>query len=412
MQTAQQADYRRQAMHRLPLHVFRSGTSRGALFLERDLLAVPSSSSSLEKTCVEDGGGPEDASSRLERLCARVVVSGHPYAVDGVGGGRSSTMKSLYIRESALPDCDVECRFVQSRVESFGVDLSHGDCGNMAASIGPFAIERGLVAPSSGENSTSVRVLSMNTGTRYKIRCETTDDGAVRYAGTATISGVEGHAAPVSVIAENPAGSVLGRLLPTDTTVDVVPLGGKQVQVSCVDFVRPMVLFLAEDLGMTGAETKAECDANEDLMARVEVLRQKAALIMGMGDVTNAASPKIAALSPPKAAPAGGGAIEVGVRYFTEPFNCDLHYAIALTAAQCIGAAATIPGTLAAPVEGGGEGEGRSANGGEVEVVLRHPSGATSVYITLGAKDGMPTSSRYVRTVRPIVQGHAFYPIV
>ena len=103
-------------MHRIPLWIYRSGTSRGALFLAKDLEAVPLSRAPQLLREVEKKNGGADEVERENLICAKVVGSGHVYAADGVGGGRSSTSKSLYIRPSDEAGTDVEVKFVQAEI--------------------------------------------------------------------------------------------------------------------------------------------------------------------------------------------------------------------------------------------------------------------------------------------------------
>ncbi|QDZ19383.1 hypothetical protein HOP50_02g18980 [Chloropicon primus] len=386
-------------MARVPFMLFRSGTSKGPLFLRSDLERVPASFNALVRTQVEDAadGGLDH---RSELIAARLVGSGHVYGVDGIGGGRSSTNKSVIV-ESANEDAeeDVLIKFVQSEIESFGVDTTHGDCGNMLPSVGAFAIEKGLVRKGLTCPSTTVKLRSLNTGTRYEIEVQTENEAGgirVRYSGNQAISGVPGSCAPVSVRARGMAGTLGRGILPTGNAVDEV--GG--IEVSCIDFSRPMVLCKASDVGMTGEETKEECDADVELNERMENLRRGAARLMGMGDVSAETSPKIAVLSSAR------GDDDISVRYFTDPRHRDLHYSLAMTAAQCIAAACLTEGSLAQSLVSRPLGEPESTT----DVSIRHPSGTAEISIGLDA-DFNAISAGYVRTVRPIAQGVAFYPL-
>ena len=173
--------------------------------------------------------------------------------------------------------------FVQSRINTFGVDGSHGDCGNMVASVGAFAIEKGLVMPALP--STRVRVRSLNTGTRYEIKVQTKGlpgpGGVVggvprvQYSGDQVIAGVDGTGSPVVVTAKGMAGTLGRGILPTGNASDLVSVSsGRKVRVSCVDFSRPMVLVACNDLGLTGSETKLELDADTGLMDLAEEVRR------------------------------------------------------------------------------------------------------------------------------------------
>ena len=261
-------------MHRIPLWIYRSGTSRGALFLAKDLEAVPLSRAPQLQREVEKKNGGADEVEREDLICAKVVGSGHVYAADGVGGGRSSTSKSLYIRPSDEAGTDVEVKFVQAEINKFGVDTGHGDCGNMLASVGPFAIESGIVRPTGP--LTRVSVKSLNTGGRFVISVETelrekTGGLQVNYSGETEISGISGSSAPVRVTCSGISGTLGRGLLPTGRPTDKLCLPwGEDMEVTCIDFSRPMVLVSLEDMGLKGNETKVECDQNNELNHRIQ----------------------------------------------------------------------------------------------------------------------------------------------
>jgi len=403
-------------MWRIPLNVYRSGTSRGLLFLASDLESVPVSRNEMAAKYIERGNAGGEPSDRRDLIAARLVGSGHPYGVDGLGGGRSSTSKSIWVKSSDEGDCHVDCKFVQSRVEEFGVDDSHGDCGNMIAALGPFAIEKALVEPV--HPVTKVRVRSLNTGTKYEIEVQTKVAGGnveVQYCGDFAISGIEGTAAPVKISAFGMAGGITGKLLPTGRALDVLDVGGGEtIGVSCLDFSRPMVMVRGSDVGMTGLETKTECDNNSSLNERMERIRRQAARLMGMGNVENQTSPKICALFSPRES-----SQTIRTRYFTDPRHSDLHYALAMTAAQCIAASCLVEGTLSRGLCNEPKlltGTKEPEDGGrEYEISIGHPSGSAQAYITVDPTHPESSDSflkaSYVRTVRPIITGEAFYPL-
>lgn len=116
-------------MHRIPLSIYRSGTSRGLLFLASDLESVPlSRSGRLKELVARKKDREEETVDYRDLVAARCVGSGHVYGVEGLGGGRSSTSKSIWVRKSACDSLDVELKFVQAEIEKFGVDNSHVRC--------------------------------------------------------------------------------------------------------------------------------------------------------------------------------------------------------------------------------------------------------------------------------------------
>lgn len=273
---------------------------------------------------------------------------------------------------------------------------------------------------------TTVRLLSLNSNTRYKIDVQTekVDQNQDRaqnnerldvkpvYSGTHRISGIRDAAAPVKVSAFGMTGTLGRGLLPTGNAMDTVQIeeGHPPVRISCVDFSRPMVLVDVADVNMTGEETKLDCDKNEELNRRMERIRKEAALLMGMGDVSGKTSPKIAALSKPK-----DSKQTINTRYFTAPYNQDLHYALAMTAAQCISSACLIRGTIANQLcqqpepTHMAEGEGETSS---YDISIGHPSGVAEVSIQAHPKlQDTFLSASYIRTVRPIMTGEFFFPL-
>ena len=348
----------------IPCMVMRGGTSKGPFFLASDL--------------------PEDAALRDRTLLA-VMGSEHIRQIDGIGGGDSLTSKAVIVSRSSRPGIDVEYLFAQVAVGGNTVDTAP-NCGNMLAAVGPFAIERGLVAAESPE--TTLRVFNRNTGKIVEVVVQT-PGGNVTYAGDTAIDGVSGRSAPVVLSFLDAAGAKTGKLLPTGHPVDMI--GG--IAVSCVDFASPLVLFAAASLGKTGYETRIELDADKRLFDRVEAVRLEASRRMGLGDATGKVLPKVALLAPPT----HGGTI--ASRYLT-PWSC--HAAHAVTGALCVAAACRVPGTVAQ----------RLTRGGDDSIVIEHPAGKieTRVEVDSTARRSTPVILRagVVRTARLLLAGRVF----
>ena len=109
-----------------------------------------------------------------------------------------------------------------------------------------------------------------------------TPNRQVTYDGDTEIDGVPGSAAPIKLGFRNIAGSKTGSLLPTGNARDTV----SGVPVTCIDLAMPMVLVPAENLGKSGYESKDELDSDADFLSRLEAVRQGAARLMGLGDVS------------------------------------------------------------------------------------------------------------------------------
>ena len=248
--------------------------------------------------------------------------SAEPSQIDGAGGGTSVSSKVAIVSPSAHPWAQVDYLFAQVGVRDAIVDTAPS-CGNILAGVAPFAIESGYVPAQDGE--TVVRIHNVNTGALIEAIVQT-PGRQVCYDGDTVIDGVPGSAAPIKLGFRNIAGAKTGRLLPTGKVRDTV----EGIPVTCIDLAMPMVLVPAASLGKSGHETKDELDTDTEFLGRLESLRREAALLMGLGDVSNSVIPKIALLAKPQ------GSSGVSSRYFV-PQNC--HAAHAATGAICIAGA-------------------------------------------------------------------------
>lgn len=362
--------------------LMRGGTSKGAYFLAGDLPAEPA---------------PRDD------LLLRVMGSPDPRQIDGLGGAHPLTSKVAVVSASADPEADVDYLFLQIGVDTPEVS-DRQNCGNLLAGVGPFAVERGLVA--AGEGRTSVRIRMLNTGD-LAVASFPTPEGRVDYTGSAEISGVPGAAAPVTI--EFPQSG--SPLLPTGRARDLVA----DVPVTCVDNGMPTVLIAASSLGVTGYETPADLEADQALAERLREIRLEAGKLMGLGDVEGATVPKLSLLAPPL----DGGAVMT--RTFI-PVRC--HTSIGVLGAASVAAGLRIEGGVGGAIA-------RLPAGGD-RVRIEHPTGFLDIETTLaydtpgaptGAASGAATSvasgaapsavpvarrTAVVRTARKIFDGTVF----
>lgn len=340
----------------------RGGTSRGPFFRLSDL--------------------PADPATR-DAVLLSVMGSPHEIQVDGIGGSHSVTSKVAMISRSQRPDADVDYFFAQVEINERRVD-TRPNCGNMLVAVGPYAIDQGLVPARDGE--TSVRIFNVNTQSLFEAIVQT-PGGVVNYEGTAAIDGVPGTAAPVGINFSATIGSVTKKLLPSGRPLDLID----GIEVSCVDVAMPMILMRASDFGKTGYETAIELDADRALFERMEAIRRKAGVLMGLGDVSKSVVPKIGLLS----APRHGGTITS--RYFV-PDTC--HKSHAVTGTVCIACACAIPGTVAAGIAGR-----FAAPQGILQI--EHPSGMIAIDLDADFRDGRQTLRRaaLIRTARRIFEG-------
>jgi 4-oxalomesaconate tautomerase len=348
---------------RIPCLLMRGGTSKGAYFLASDL--------------------PEQQALR-DRVLLAAMGSPDARQIDGIGGGDSLTSKVAIIKPSARADADVDYLFAQVLVDAPRVDYGQ-NCGNILAGVGPFAIERGLVAVQG--DVTPVRIFMENTG-QIAIAHVLTPSGAVSYAGEARIDGVPGYAAPLIVEFEDVAGSSCGALLPTGNAVDVF----EGVEVTCVDNGMPVVLIRAGDLGLSGYESPEQLDSNAPLKARIEKIRLQAGLRMNLGDVSQRNVPKICLVAPAQA----GGALST--RTFI-PHRC--HTSIGVFGAVSVAVACLIEGSVPA-------GLARIPAGDVKQLSVEHPTGEFTVELRL--QDGELVGCGLMRTARLLFDGNVCVP--
>ncbi|MEV7436712.1 4-oxalomesaconate tautomerase [Streptomyces griseoviridis] len=342
--------------------LLRGGTSKGAYFLADDLPADPA---------VRDD------------LLLRIMGSPDPRQIDGIGGAHPLTSKVAVVSASDDPGADVDYLFLQVAVDRPEV-TDRQNCGNILAGVGPFAVERGLVA--AGGSETSVRIRMLNTG-ESAVATFPTPGGRVDYTGAAEISGVPGTAA--AVVIEFPAGAT--PLLPTGHVRDTVA----GVTVTLVDNGMPTVLIPAAALGVTGYERPEQLESDPALADRLREIRLAAGPLMGLGDVTSATVPKLSLLAPPRA----GGAVTT--RTFI-PVRC--HTSIGVLGAASVAAGLRLPG-------GVGEGIARLPETGD-RVRVEHPTGFLDIDTDVDPGSGtVPPAARrtaVVRTARKIFDGTVF----
>lgn len=337
----------------------RGGTSKGGYFLKDDL--------------------PPDAAAR-DAFLLRVMGSPDPRQIDGLGGADPLTSKVAVVSKSDRPDVDVDYLFLQVFVDR-PIVTDAQNCGNILAGIGPFAIERGLVAASDGE--TRVRIFMENTG-QIAVATVRTPDGHVTYAGDARIDGVPGTAAPIPLVFKDTAGSSCGALLPTGNDVDTID----GIDVTLIDNGMPCVVMAAADFDLTGTETPAHLNANAELKARIESIRLKAGPLMNLGDVAEKSVPKMTLVS---AAQAGGA---ISTRTFI-PHVC--HQAIGVLGAVSVATACLLENGPAARVAE----LRRTPN---MLISIEHPTGEFTVTAGLD-DDGNLTEAGVLRTARKLFDG-------
>ncbi|WMN61849.1 2-methylaconitate cis-trans isomerase PrpF (plasmid) [Pseudoalteromonas xiamenensis] len=348
---------------KIPATYMRGGTSKGVFLNLTDLpldAQVP--------------GAARDA------ILLRVIGSPDPYGkhTDGMGGATSSTSKTVILSKSTQVGHDVDYLFGQVAIDKPFIDWS-GNCGNLTAAVGAFAIANGLVdaARIPHDGVAVVRIWQANIHKTIIAHVPMTN-GEVQETGDFELDGVTFPAAEVVVEFMDPSDGE-GDMFPSGNLVDVLEVPGiGAFPVTMINAGIPTLFFNADDLGYDGTELQDAINGSADALKRFETIRAHGALKMGLiKDLSEAEArqhtPKIAFVGKPKAYVSSSGKpiavtdIDLNVRALSMG---KLHHAMMGTAAVAIATAAAIPGTLVNQAAGGGE---RSV------VTFGHPSGTLRV---------------------------------
>jgi 2-methylaconitate isomerase len=389
---------------KIPATYLRGGTSKGVFFRLQDLPA-----------------SAQNAGIFRDKLMQRVIGSPDPYAkhTDGMGGATSSTSKVVIISASSRTDHDVDYLFGQVAIDKDFVDWS-GNCGNLSAAVGPFAISNGFIAkekiPQNGH--LTIKIWQANIQ-KTIIAHVPIVDGQVQELGDFELDGVTYPAAEIQLEFVDPAddsGEDNSGLFPTGKVVDILDVpeelvtGGK-LQATLINAGIPTIFVDAQSLGYRGTELQDDINADPKALARFESLRAIGALKMGLiKNIDEAAqrqhTPKIAIVAAPQNYIASSGkpikAAQVDLLVRAMSMG-KLHHAMMGTAAVAIGTAAAIPGTLVNLAAGGSQ---RST------VCFGHPSGSLTVGAEAKLIDGQwqVTKAIMSRSARILMEGWVRVP--
>ncbi|MDM1280603.1 2-methylaconitate cis-trans isomerase PrpF [Acinetobacter indicus] len=351
-----------------------------------------------------------------DQLLLRVIGSPDPYGkqIDGMGGATSSTSKTVILAKSSQPEHDVDYLFGQVAIDQPFVDWS-GNCGNLTAAVGAFAISQGLVdADKIPENGLcTVRIWQKNIQKTIIAHVPITN-GQVQETGDFELDGVTFPAAEVQIEFLDPAddGEEGGAMFPTGNVVDtfVVPDVGT-FQATFINAGIPTIFLNADEIGYSGTELQDDINSNPEALARFEKIRAYGAKQMGLiDDVAEAAkrqhTPKIAFVARPQSYTASSGKniqaedVDLLVRALSMG---KLHHAMMGTAAVAIGTAAAVPGSLVNLAAGGGEREA---------VRFGHPSGTLRVGAQAVQENGQWQVKKAVmsRSARVLMEGWVRVP--
>ena len=381
---------------KVPATYMRGGTSKGVFF---SLLDLPKAA--------QIAGAARDA------LLLRVIGSPDPYGkqTDGMGGATSSTSKTVILAKSEQADHDVDYLFGQVAIDKAFVDWS-GNCGNLTAAVGAFAISNGLVdagrIPSDG--IAVIRIWQANIKKTIIAHVPMTA-GEVQETGDFELDGVTFPAAEVQVDFIDPADGD-GAMFPTGNVVDELEVPGVGTfKATMINAGIPTIFLNADEIGYTGAELQEAINGDPAALTRFETIRAHGAIRMGLiKDVEEAVArqhtPKVAFVAPPSAYTSSSGKdipvadIDLQVRALSMG---KLHHAMMGTAAVAIGTAAAIPGTLVNLAAGG---EARDA------VRFGHPSGTLKVGAQASQVDGewVVNKASMSRSARVLMEGWVRVP--
>ena len=383
---------------KIPATYMRGGTSKGVFFSLKDMP---------ESTQV--AGAARDA------FLLRVIGSPDPYGkqTDGMGGATSSTSKTVILAKSSQPDHDVDYLFGQVAIDKAFVDWS-GNCGNLSAAVGAFAINSGLVDASRipKDGIATVRIWQANIK-KTIIAYIPINNGTVQETGDFELDGVTFPAAEVVLDFMNPADDDAGgSMFPTGQVVDDLEVPGVgTLKATMINAGIPTIFINACDIGYTGSELQDDINNDDKALAMFETIRAYGAVRMGLIETIDQAAgrqhtPKVAFVAAPQAYVSSSGkavtAADIDLRVRALSMG-KLHHAMMGTAAVAIGTAAAIPGTLVNLAAGGGE---RDA------VRFGHPSGTLRVgaEASLVEGDWVVVKASMSRSARVLMEGWVRVP--
>jgi probable AcnD-accessory protein PrpF len=384
----------------IPAVYMRGGTSKGVFFRLQDL-----------PQAAQVPGQARD------RFLQRVIGSPDPYAkqIDGMGGATSSTSKTVIVAKSTRPGHDVDYLFGQIAIDTSFVDWS-GNCGNLSAAIGPYAISNGFIEPARipQDGIVTVRIWQANIGKTIVAHVPVTN-GQVQETGDFELDGVTFPAAEVRIEFMDPAAEEEGgggAMFPTGNLVDDLEVPGVgTLKATMINAGIPTIFVNAADIGYTGTELQDAINSDPRALAMFELIRAYGAMRMGLiehleGAARRQHTPKIAFVAPPADYVASSGKqvraadVDLLVRALSMG---KLHHAMMGTAAVSIGTAAAIPGTLVSLAAGGRAHEA---------VRFGHPSGTLRVGAEARQVDGdwVVGKAEMSRSARVLMEGWVRIP--
>ena len=379
---------------RIPAVYMRGGTSKGVFFLASDLPADP---------------------ALRDKILLRVIGSPDPYGkhIDGMGGATSSTSKVVLISKSSHPDCDVDYLYGGLAVDKAVVDWS-GNCGNLTAAVGPFAISMGLVS-APAEGWATVRIWQANIGKQI-IAHVPMRGGEVQEEGDFELDGVTFPAAEVKLEFLDPGAEegdgAGGAMLPTGHVTDWLDVPGVgRIEATLINAGLPTIFVAAESLGFKGNELQPDINPHADILARIETIRRHGAVAMGLAATPEDAAktahtPKLSFVAPSQTYTASDGRVVKAedIDLLARVFSMGpLHHAMTGTGAVAIASAVAVPGTIPNRLA-------RKQPDGRVR--FGHPSGTLGVGAEAREENGqwVVTKAMMSRSARRLMEGWVRVP--
>jgi 2-methylaconitate cis-trans-isomerase PrpF len=374
--------------------IVRGGSSKGLYFLEHDL---------------------PPAGALRDVILKRTMGTPDIMQIDGLGGTHLITSKIAIVGPSTRDDADVDYTFAQAEIDRDVIDYM-GNCGNISAGVGPFAIDAGLVR--AVEPMTQVRIHNTNTN-KVMIAHVPVRKGRAVVGGSFAIAGVPGTGAEIYMDYGDCTGAKTGKVLPTGVAAEPLTLeDGRTITVSIVDVANPCVFVRASELGLRGDELPDEFNTNAALVKLMHEIRGKAALKLGFTsdwkdvDAQTALLPMLVFVAPSASyttysgAYADGNQLDLRARLI---FMNRMHEAMAGTGSMCLASASRIEGSVAHEVL---KPEARN----NPMLRIGHPNGVMNVVVEVSPSSSAPEGVRFdklgfARTARKIMDGTVYIPM-
>jgi 2-methylaconitate cis-trans-isomerase PrpF len=383
---------------RLRAAFYRGGTSKAVIFRKEDLPAgdPPGNCAEWDRLFLSLMGSPDSAERQL----------------DGMGGGISSLSKIAVISRSAREGIDIDYTFAQVGIDKPVVSY-RANCGNISSTVGPFALDEGLVS-TNDEKQAVVRIFNTNTGKKL-IAQFTTEDGNAKVGGDYKIDGVSRAGSPIKLTFVDPAGAATGKLLPTGNVRDLLDIGnGRKIEASLVDVANPVVIINMDDVCTEAQGFDTAWFQSVEQRKLLEDVRVAAAQAMGLvadeesarTQLTNLPLVAIVRKSTRYRTNSGTDIDANRLDIVTQMMSMGLpHKATPLTGAVCLAVACKITGTVANAVA-------NSPGLGREEFRIGHPSGVLQLTAACERVEGAwrVAEAGVFRTARRLFEGHVLVP--